>query len=73
MLSAVALLRWAKGAGAANRHITVGAGLPQIAVLAGDAKSYAERLFNFPAVGNLSPAAARNALTSFQGQIILMT
>jgi AAA ATPase domain len=32
----------------------VGAGLPQIAELAGDAKSYAERLFKFPAIGNLS-------------------
>ena len=32
----------------------VGAGLPQIAELAGDAKSYAERLFKFPGVGNLS-------------------
>lgn len=32
----------------------VGAGLPQIAELAGDAKSYAERLFKFPTVGNLS-------------------
>jgi hypothetical protein len=32
----------------------VGAGLPQIAQLAGDAKSYAERLFKFPTVGNLS-------------------
>jgi hypothetical protein len=35
-----------------------GAGLPQVAALAGDAKSYAERLFNFPAVAELdSPAA----------------
>ncbi len=33
----------------------VGAGLPQIAELAGDAKSYAERLFTFPAINNLSP------------------
>ena len=33
----------------------VGAGLPQIAELAGDAKSYAERLFKFPAIGVLSP------------------
>jgi len=32
----------------------VGAGLPQIAELAGDAKSYAERLFTFPGIGNLS-------------------
>lgn len=31
----------------------VGAGLPQIPELAGDAKSYAERLFTFPRIGSL--------------------
>lgn len=41
----------------------VGAGLPQIAELAGDAKSYAERLFKFPAIGVLSADDAREALT----------
>jgi hypothetical protein len=40
----------------------VGAGLPQIAELAGDAKSYAERLFKFPQLGNLSDEDARLAL-----------
>ena len=40
----------------------VGAGLPQIAELAGDAKSYAERLFTFPQLGNLSDEDARAAL-----------
>jgi hypothetical protein len=40
----------------------VGAGLPQIAELAGDAKSYAERLFTFPTIGNLAPEDARRAL-----------
>lgn len=40
----------------------VGAGLPQIAELAGDAKSYAERLFKFPKIGNLSPDDAKQAL-----------
>jgi len=40
----------------------VGAGLPQIAELAGDAKSYAERLFQFPAIENLSHEDARRAL-----------
>lgn len=40
----------------------VGAGLPQIAELAGDAKSYAERLFKFPAIGVLSPDDAKVAL-----------
>lgn len=40
----------------------VGAGLPQIAELAGDAKSYAERLFKFPQIGALSPTDARKAI-----------
>lgn len=40
----------------------VGAGLPQIAELAGDAKSYAERLFKFPRIGNLKGPDARRAL-----------
>lgn len=40
----------------------VGAGLPQIAELAGDAKSYAERLFKFPEIGVLSPTDAKEAL-----------
>ncbi|WP_157007011.1 ATP-binding protein [Agromyces laixinhei] len=42
----------------------VGAGLPQIAELAGDAKSYAERLFTFPRIGSLEGEAAREALTA---------
>lgn len=41
----------------------VGAGLPQIAELAGDAKSYAERLFKFPAIANLPPNDAKAALS----------
>jgi len=40
----------------------VGAGLPQIAELAGDAKSYAERLFKFPKIDSLSQEDARRAL-----------
>jgi hypothetical protein len=40
----------------------VGAGLPQIAELAGDAKSYAERLFKFPAIDVLSSEHAKEAL-----------
>lgn len=39
-----------------------GAGLPQLAGLAGEAKSYAERLFDYPTVGPLDDAAAREAL-----------
>lgn len=42
--------------------IFIGAGLPQVAALAGNAKSYAERLFNYPEVGALDPEAARAAL-----------
>ncbi|PZU36995.1 MAG: ATP-binding protein [Microbacterium sp.] len=41
----------------------VGAGLPQIAELAGDAKSYAERLFKFPKIDSLHGDDARRALT----------
>ena len=41
----------------------VGAGLPQIAQLAGDAKSSSERLFQFPGIGNLDDKDARAALT----------
>ena len=40
----------------------IGAGLPQLAALAGNAKSYAERLFTYPQMGPLELAAARDAL-----------
>lgn len=43
--------------------VLVGAGLPQLPGLAGDAKSYAERLFEFPTVDSLSPEDATQALT----------
>ncbi len=39
-----------------------GAGLPQIAALSGDAKSYAERLFRYPSVGPLAKDAATIAV-----------
>jgi len=39
-----------------------GAGLPQLVGQMGKAKSYAERLFDFPQVGPLIPMAARQAL-----------
>ena len=39
-----------------------GAGLPQIAGLLGDARSYAERLFNFPSIGPLDATAAIAAI-----------
>jgi hypothetical protein len=41
----------------------VGAGLPQLPRLAGEAKSYSERLFRFPVIGRLSDDQARVALT----------
>ncbi len=39
-----------------------GAGLPQLAALSGNAKSYAERLFNFSTIGPLDADAARMAV-----------
>jgi len=42
--------------------VLVGAGLPQLRGRMGRAKSYAERLFDFPDVGPLSPEAARIAI-----------
>ena len=47
-----------------NLPITVAAaGLPQIPRLTGEARSYAERLFTFPTIGNLAEEAATAALT----------
>jgi hypothetical protein len=40
----------------------VGAGLPQLPGRMGRAKSYAERLFDFPRIGPLDPPAARSAI-----------
>ena len=40
----------------------VGAGLPQLVAQAGRAKSYAERLFEYPIIGTLPKDAAKNAL-----------
>ena len=40
----------------------VGAGLPQIPRLAGEAKSYSERLFRFPQIGELDASDSRDAL-----------
>ncbi|MGD0768492.1 MAG: ATP-binding protein [Tepidisphaeraceae bacterium] len=42
--------------------VLVGAGLPQLRGRMGRAKSYAERLFDFPEIGPLSPEAARLAI-----------
>jgi hypothetical protein len=42
--------------------VLVGAGLPQLRGQMGNAKSYAERLFDFPIIGPLLPAAARLAI-----------
>jgi hypothetical protein len=42
--------------------LLVGAGLPQVARLAGEAKSYAERLFLYPEVGALDQESATQAV-----------
>ena len=42
--------------------VMVGAGLPQLRARTGGAKSYAERLFDFPEVGPLGAEAARTAI-----------
>lgn len=42
--------------------VLVGAGLPQLRGQMGNAKSYAERLFDFPTIGPLGPDAARQAI-----------
>lgn len=42
--------------------VLFGAGLPQVAALAGDAKSYAERLFDYPEVGPLKSDAVALAI-----------
>lgn len=42
--------------------VVVGAGLPQLPGLAGEARSYSERLFAFPEIGSLDDADARAAL-----------
>ena len=47
----------------ANLPLTlIGAGLPQILALAGESKSYAERLFRFPSIGALAEADAMEAI-----------
>jgi hypothetical protein len=42
--------------------VLVGAGLPQLPGLAGQAKSYAERLFDFPMIGSLNADDAEGAI-----------
>lgn len=42
--------------------VVVGAGLPQLRGRMGEAKSYAERLFDFPAIGPLDAADAADAI-----------
>ena len=42
--------------------VMVGAGLPQVRGRMGQAKSYAERLFEFPAIGPLAPEDAKRAI-----------
>ena len=45
----------------------IGAGLPQVRGRMGRAKSYAERLFDFPEIGALSPDDARRAIAQTRG------
>ncbi|MHB8584843.1 MAG: AAA family ATPase [Thermoplasmatota archaeon] len=42
--------------------VLIGAGLPSLPALAGEAKSYAERLFNYPRIGALSEGETRDAV-----------
>jgi type II secretory pathway predicted ATPase ExeA len=42
--------------------LVIGAGLPLLVRLSGEAKSYAERLFEYPEIGPLSPEEATRAL-----------
>ena len=42
--------------------IFFGAGLPQVAALSGEAKSYAERLFNYPSIGALDINSGKAAI-----------
>jgi hypothetical protein len=42
--------------------VVVAAGLPQVPALAGEAKSYSERLFDFPQIGELTQKDAARAL-----------
>ena len=42
--------------------LVVGAGLPHLVRLSGNAKTYAERLFEYPDIGALDPVEARRAL-----------
>lgn len=44
--------------------ILIGAGLPQLVARAGKAKSYAERLFEYPEIGPLTDLDAREAIVS---------
>ncbi|MCG5053832.1 MAG: ATP-binding protein [Myxococcales bacterium] len=48
--------------------VVFGAGLPQLAALAGEARSYAERLFDYPDVGPLPPNAAADAIRTPLGR-----
>ena len=43
--------------------VLVGAGLPQLPGLTGEAKSYAERLFDFPLIGSLGQTDASDAIS----------
>lgn len=44
--------------------VLIGAGLPPILGLAGESKSYSERLFKYPAIGALAPDDAESAIVA---------
>lgn len=48
--------------------MVAGAGLPSLPALAGEAKSYAERLFTFPVIGSLDRSEAEAALATPAGE-----
>jgi len=48
--------------------VLIGAGLPQLVALAGDSKSYAERLFDYPKMDALSDADSREAIEEPAGR-----
>jgi hypothetical protein len=49
--------------------LLLGAGLPVLPGLAGESKSYAERLFNFPSIGELSRADAFNLKNAVENDL----
>ena len=51
--------------------VLVAAGLPQLSALAGEAKSYSERLFRFPGINSLNDDEARLALSQPAAELVV--